>query len=176
MRRFFLATIVLATMLSCAGCGNGASNNNLLSIVNKETGTEISLGEDMAKVEEKMGSPVFYPKNNVYLYGDSNLPCGSFSAYYDYGTVSCLIFSDTKWETSSNITVGSSLNELTENLGNAYLEDEVDGHKVIRYQFTDKLKPVSENKESAYNILFSINEDNCISGVMIATEEYVQAN
>ena len=62
MRRFFLATIVLATMLSCAGCGNGASNNNLLSIVNKETGTEISLGEDMAKVEEKMGSPVFYPK------------------------------------------------------------------------------------------------------------------
>ena len=104
------------------------------------------------------------------------MPCGSFSAYYDYGTVSCLIFSDTKWETSSNITVGSSLNELTENLGNAYLEDEVDGHKVIRYQFTDKLKPVSENKESAYNILFSINEDNCISGVMIATEEYVQAN
>lgn len=176
MKQFFLSAIALVALLSCAGCGNSTRNNDLLSIVNKETGTEISLGEEMAKVEEKMGSPVFYPKNNVYLYGDNNLPSGSFTAYYDYGAISCLIFSDAKWETSSNITIGSSLNELTENFGNTYLENEVDGHRVIKYQFTDKLKPISENTEASYDLLFSLDENNCISGVMIATEEYVQAN
>ena len=169
-----LCCICLGLILS--GCSGSPTYEEALSITNTETGDVVSIGDSMDNVDSVVGTPQFYPNTNAYLYGDSALPIGNFAAYYDHGNVCCLIVGpeeNSKWEMYGNIKLGDSSKQLGNAFDVQYKNVETGDRHFAAYMFDGKYKTVDSSTLADYFLLFSLDDNDNILAVMLATADYL---
>lgn len=166
----------ISLCLLLSGCGGSPIYKEALSITNTETGDIVSIGDSMDDVDSIVGSPQFYPNTNAYLYGNSSLPIGWFSAYYDHGNVCCLVVGPeehSKWEMYGNIKLGNSSKQLADTFDLQYRDVETGDRHFAAYMFDSKYKTVDSASSAEYLLLFSLDANNDISSVMLATADFL---
>lgn len=174
-RLIYLACLCLIL----SGCGGSSVYKEALSITNTETGDVVSIGDSMDDVDSIIGSPQFYPNTNAYLYGDSALPIGCFSAYYDHGNVCCLIVGPdehSKWEMYGSIQLSDSIKQLAGAFDVQYKDVETGDRHFAVYMFDEKYKLVDSSSSADYFLLFSLDSNDNILSVMLATANYLSEN
>lgn len=169
-----LSLICLCFMLS--GCSGAPTYDDALSITNSETGDVVSINDTMDAVDSILGTPQFYPNTNAYFYGNASLPIGWFSAYYDHGTVCCLIVGPddhSKWEMYGGIKLGDSSESLVDIFDASYKDYEnADRHFAV-YMFDDDYRITDVSSSAAYLVLFALDSNGDVLSVMLSSSSYL---